>query len=147
MHGGDTHTRQRLVKTFLIFNLTILFISAVYAIAFLYSKNAGIPLFDCYILKNLGIYCPGCGGSRSLVALLKLDIITSFIYYPPLVITALMIFLWDILAIISIITQNQNYIGIFKWEYFICVPVLIIVNYALRLILLFSGIDYIGDVL
>jgi len=53
-------------------------------------ENAG-----CIIKSHFHIYCPGCGGTRALEALLRLHIRESF-YYNPLVI----LFLLDILIML-----------------------------------------------
>jgi len=42
----------------------------------------------CWIYQNLHVYCPGCGGTRSLTALLKGQLLHSFWYHPAVPITA-----------------------------------------------------------
>lgn len=52
-------------------------------IVFFYMKaftKGGLPV--CFINQYFGIYCPGCGGSRALKALLEGKIIESFCYHP-----------------------------------------------------------------
>ena len=38
----------------------------------------------CFFHELTGYYCPGCGGSRALMFLLRGDLIHSFIYHPAL---------------------------------------------------------------
>ena len=46
----------------------------------------------CFILKNYGFYCPGCGGTRAVKALLHGHILESLRYHPIVVyIAALLI--------------------------------------------------------
>lgn len=40
----------------------------------------------CYCLRKFHIYCPGCGGTRALHALLHLDILQSLKYNPFIII-------------------------------------------------------------
>lgn len=42
----------------------------------------GEHLFSCPFKSHFGIDCPGCGLQRSVVALLKGDVIESFSFYP-----------------------------------------------------------------
>lgn len=42
----------------------------------------------CWFWKNWHVYCPGCGGTRSLIALLRGDLLKAFYYHPALVVTA-----------------------------------------------------------
>ena len=36
----------------------------------------------CVFQELTGLYCPGCGGTRALKALMKGDVITSILYHP-----------------------------------------------------------------
>ncbi|ARS42792.1 hypothetical protein CA265_25260 [Sphingobacteriaceae bacterium GW460-11-11-14-LB5] len=42
----------------------------------------GAHLFSCPFKAHFGIDCPGCGLQRSVLALLRGDIIASFKFYP-----------------------------------------------------------------
>lgn len=37
---------------------------------------------SCAFYSDTGIYCPGCGGTRAVVSLLKGNIVQSFLYHP-----------------------------------------------------------------
>ena len=41
--------------------------------------------YPCFFYYITGIYCPGCGGTRAVKALLRGDIWQSFIDYPPII--------------------------------------------------------------
>ena len=47
----------------------------------------------CIVHKWTGYYCPGCGGTRACMALLKGDIRASFIYH-PVVLYGAVLYLW-----------------------------------------------------
>lgn len=38
--------------------------------------------YECWVHKMTGLFCPGCGGTRSVLALFRGDIIHSFVYHP-----------------------------------------------------------------
>ena len=48
--------------------------------------------FSCVMYDLTGLYCPGCGGTRSINYLLNGHFLTSFIYH-PFVITALLMYI------------------------------------------------------
>lgn len=48
----------------------------------------------CLLHATTGLYCPGCGGTRAFLALLDGHIIQSM-YYHPLVVYAVVCFLWE----------------------------------------------------
>ena len=60
---------------------------------------AHIPFFDmpCLLRALTGYYCPGCGGTRAVYALLHLQLLRSFCYH-PLVIYAAAAYLWFMLS-------------------------------------------------
>lgn len=37
---------------------------------------------ECLLWKKYHIYCPGCGGTRAVIAMLHGDIVKSFLYHP-----------------------------------------------------------------
>ena len=37
---------------------------------------------ECEFFKRTGLYCPGCGGTRSVKCLLKGDLVRSFLFHP-----------------------------------------------------------------
>ena len=118
-------------------------------IAFLIASKLSIEAgLKCSMVENLHIYCPGCGGTRSVYALLHLDIISS-IRYNIVVPFGIFVFLfYDIRAIISVVKKEENF---FEKQKFILVYVFIgilLINFVVRNILLWGfGIDLIGDFL
>lgn len=40
------------------------------------------PSFPCVMWSALGLYCPGCGGTRAVIALLRGRILQSLWYHP-----------------------------------------------------------------
>lgn len=64
-----------------ILNIIVLIILLI--IILLYSlKILEIIKFKCIFKELFGIYCAGCGTTRMIKALLKLDIYNAFIYNP-----------------------------------------------------------------
>ena len=77
---------------------TCAYISTIISIALIFTYKvftavSGINLTDymlpCVLYSHTGYYCPGCGGTRSLAFFLKGDIISSIIYHPVIVYTAI----------------------------------------------------------
>ena len=133
-------TRKRLIFFLVAFNSSILLISLLYNLVF-EEKMLEVFRSGCVFLNLFGYYCPGCGGSRSLNALLNFNIIKSFIYYPASPYTALLILDLDIRALISVI-KNENFVKGFRYYSFVGVPVIIMLNFLVRNILLYFGINY-----
>ena len=133
---------KNLLKSFLFYNILLLFVSAAFIFIYFISEKFELHLLDCFLYKNLGIYCPGCGGTRALLSLLRFDFLKSFLYYPPLLFTVAVILFCEILNLLSLISGNMKYSKLFKYEYFIIIPVTVILSYFIRMVLLFWGIDF-----
>ena len=43
---------------------------------------AGLIFMPCLFHAMTGFYCPGCGGTRAVAALLRGDLVSSFCYHP-----------------------------------------------------------------
>ncbi len=136
--------KRRAALIFVAANAAIVLIAVIYVLIFLRSDGAGI--FVCPFKDTLFIYCPGCGGTRSVYYLLTLDFVNSFIYNPAVPITALILLDIDIRAVISIIKTDMSALRSFRGKIFYLIPIVILVNFVLRNILLYRfGIDLLGD--
>lgn len=126
----------------LLFVLTLL-----YAVAFRLSGELGKNVFACKFLERTGIYCPACGGSRALIHLLNFNIKESFLFYPPLLISLVLITIVDLFVLFYIVNGNERYLKVARAEVFIIIPFTVLLFFFIRSVLLLFGIDYIGEVL
>ena len=71
--------------------VSVLLVTAVY---FIIRMSHIIPETGCAFRRITGLYCPGCGGTRSFVYLIHGHIIKSLAYHPfvPYVFTIAIIF-------------------------------------------------------
>lgn len=79
---------------FVIF--TLLCIGVIPFILYMKSRGDDLSFGDtCYVREHFHLYCPGCGGTRAVILLLKGRLFQSFICNPyPLYISVLMIRIW-----------------------------------------------------
>lgn len=136
MKNKKTH---RLV-ILILFNLSILGVALLYNLLF-EEKLLTVFSVGCAFKNAFGIYCPGCGGSRSLNALLNFRLLRSFIYYPAIPYTAAVILLFDIDLLFALI-KGRGLCGRFYYKAFLGVPIIIMANFLLKNILLLAfGVD------
>ena len=133
-------SKKRRIKDLIILiaiNLTLLVVALLFKLIF---EGRG-DVAQCYLLNEFSIPCPTCGGSRAVYALLRLDIISAFIFYPPLFAGIFLLLHFDILSLIHIVKPSSPLPAIPKWEYLI-LPLSIILFFITRLVLLFGfGVD------
>lgn len=117
---------------------------------FLYKKlKFKIYFFSipCQIHDVLHLYCPGCGGTRALRALLNFDIIRSFLCN-PFVLYLICVFLYYYACmIIDFITKNRYQFFHFKLSTLYLGLVVFLGNCIIRNVLaVYYNIDYLGDI-
>ena len=140
--------RARILLSLLAINTLLISSCAIYAHLTANALRKGVELVPCHVKHTLGFYCPGCGGSRALIMLFRLDIITSFVYNPIPILCALLLLIFDITAIRAAIKESLTPIKSFNLNLLLTVPAVTLLHFVLRLILLFSfGIDPLGDIL
>lgn len=49
-----------------------------------------LPDAECVVYKLFGVYCPGCGGTRAVIALLHGELLKSLWYHPFVMYTMVM---------------------------------------------------------
>ena len=138
--------KKIIIFCFLPLLLTVI-ISVFYKVCTDIAISEGRELIYCSFKHKFNLYCPGCGGSRSLSALLSFDIVRSFILFPALPVSVIILADLYVRAFISIIKNDEKYLKNFKFKLLIIIPFIIIVNFFVRNILLFFGIDIIGDLI
>lgn len=74
---------------------------------------AHVPFFGipCLLRTLTGYYCPGCGGTRAVYALLHLQLFRSFCYH-PLVIYGAAVYLWFMVShTIEALSRHRILVG------------------------------------
>ena len=113
----------------------------------LYMKIAswiGSILGGC-VLHRFFIYCPLCGGTRAVAALVRLDFVAAWNYNAFVVILAVMAFCLDIWVWVRYFQKKEPLIILPRWSWiFFCV--LLVSYFILRnVLMIFFGIDPTGD--
>ena len=104
---------------------------------------------ECYFRTHLGIYCPGCGGTRAFLALVHGHFLQS-LKYNPITLLFLVDVLLNLLKPILVHRQRKNgessKIVTVNLYYNVGFLIFIIVYFIGRNVLLhFGGIDLTGD--
>lgn len=87
-------TMKKIDKSLIYTIVIFIFINIVYYIAF----KSFIP---CLIHKITGLYCPGCGISRMLISIVKLDFYQAFRYNPFLFILLIVSLIYQVIKLIT----------------------------------------------
>lgn len=108
----------------------------ILTISIIYIKLLDIVKFKCLYKELFNIYCPGCGSTRMIKALINLEIYQAFRYNP-------LIFISIIITIIYIIYNAILYLKGKKLQIpskktIICIIILLLIYMILRNIPIFD---------
>ena len=127
-------------------NLALLTVSVIYA--HIIASAEGEDIVSCAVKHLLHIYCPGCGGSRSLVSLFRLDLISAFTLYPPMAILLFFLIDIDVRATLAVVRNERGYLEKFKLTSVVLIPlVMLICCFVRNYLLICHGVDPIGDLI
>ena len=138
--------RKRAITLLLLINALALGVAVGYTL--LVDRLTEIGLFTCSFKDTFHLYCPGCGGSRSVAHLLKFDFYSSFRSYPPMMIFLFFSIDLELRGVMAILRDDKRALTGFNLNWLISIPVAIIIHFVLRnVFLLCFGLDYLGDIL
>ena len=101
--------------------------------------------YECVFYRSTGLICPGCGGTRAVISLLKLDFISAIKYNVAVPFGAFVYLYYNIRGIIEAKRENWEYFS--KQKYVLCIvlAVILILNFVVRNVLLLGfNIDFMG---
>ncbi len=126
-------------KTLYWIGIAILFVTIVLVILV---KVLDIHLSEflpgCLLLRFTGFYCPGCGGTRAVIALFQGQFVKSFFYH-PLVIYVAAVGGWYLIShTIELISKGKYSIGMrYRDIYLYLAAALILINWIVKNLLIF----------
>lgn len=96
-----------------------------------------IRRMPCLLYTLFHVYCPGCGGTRAVFALLRGDVLQS-LYYHPVVVYTVVMYAWYLISnTVQWLSKEKIRIGTnFKTWYGVVAIVIIVVNWVVRNVLL-----------
>jgi hypothetical protein len=90
---------------------------------------------SCWVWGNWQVYCPGCGGTRSLLALIQGDILRSFYYHPALPVLVIVLSIYLISQTVWRLRKKQGWVLHYRSSWVPCMLAILILNCLIRNIL------------
>lgn len=138
------YSRKQQWTIFLVINGILLFVLLAFPFYYKYIKD--LPFNRCYLVELFHIYCPSCGGTRAFKALCEFNILKSLWYNPIVPIGAGFFIAYEIYMIKHLIKKTERETFVKMWMVYSFLGVWGLF-FIVRTILLFCGIDMIGDIL
>lgn len=104
---------------------------------------------SCGVKYLFHLYCPGCGGTRAFEYFLHGQFIRSFLYHPFIMYIAVYFLTYYIPSFLKAIGLYKKTMNYMIYVYILCgLLAVIIIHFIVRnLLLVYCGIDYIGECL
>lgn len=133
-------------RQFIVLSLCMLLIPLF---AFLYTKAAdSYPIYflPCGLKTYFHLYCPGCGGTHAVDALLHLRLIESFFYNPlVLYMAACVVYYWVKFTICLVRQHGDARFNIYLGSLWGLLFFLILYTILRNVALVSFGMDYLGE--
>ncbi len=114
----------------------------------LLQRIAVIPSMPCIIHDVMHIYCPGCGGTRAMFALLQGHVLESLYYNPAVVLGVALGLHYELGIIITLIKKNGKRYYCTNWiPLIVCGAILLAFTIIRNYLLIGWGYDMLQDFL
>lgn len=127
----------------------LLILAFIYFISYkIFGFRVNFSLTPCLFHDLLHLYCPGCGGTRAVQALMDFRFVDSFLYHPIVLYAAVVSAYYYIGATITYIKRDGKvYYKFHSWHVWVAL-IIVLGFFVLRnYLLVFHGIDYPGELL
>ena len=102
-------------------------------------------IFGGCLMHRFFIYCPLCGGTRAVAALIRLDLVAAWNYNALVVILAVIALGLDVWAWVRYFQKKEPLIILPKWSWIAFCTVLVAYFILRNALMIFFGIDPTGD--
>ena len=99
----------------------------------------------CLIHDMLHLYCPGCGGTRAMVALLRGQWLHSLCCNPISAYLAVGFLVFDIRTAIAILCNKAQLPRLRAWYFWTMLGIALVLCIVRNVLIITTGYDYLGD--
>ena len=125
---------EKTEKRLYFLGIGVLLLIGLYILFKQYTKFDLLSLIPpCRFRRMTGFYCPGCGGTRAVRALLQGRVITSFFYHPFVLYCAVVAGVFMITNTLQLVVGNKRKIGMkYRHGYLYGSAALLVVNWIVQ---------------
>ena len=102
-------------------------------------------LIGCFLHDRLFLYCPLCGGTRALAALLRLDLVEAFAHNAYVTVLAFLAIALDVWAFVRLCRGKRELLPMPGWAWIALAVSLVLYGVLRNYLMIVHGIDPVGD--
>lgn len=135
-----------LKKDFIFINISVGLIVLSTFLFMLLQRIGIIPAMSCVLHDVMHIYCPGCGGTRAIFALLSGKLLTSLYYNPAIVLGVVLVMHYEVGVLLTLIKKNGKRYYCTNWSpVIVCLAILVVFTIVRNYLLIGCGYDMLQD--
>ena len=125
---------NKVCKRIIIINIVVAVLVAGFVVVTLLLKDR--EEMPCAFYSLIGLYCPGCGGTRAVYSLLRLRLFDAIKYNITVPFGAFVYIYYNIRAIICLVKKDDSYFK--NNRYYLCIAfaAVLVCNFILKNMLL-----------
>ena len=147
--GTDKNIVINIKKRWILFaviNLLTLITAVLYLMVGILIEERGHIFSMCLMHDIMRLYCPACGGTRAVKAILSFDFLTALKCNPTVLLTFIYFLYYDMYALVNIIKKKKKVIE--RIHPFAPISLLVVfIGFGIlrNILLVYFNVDFIGD--
>ncbi len=134
--------KKRLIRDYVIANLVGGLGAIPMLIVIVLEELGVVPKLPCTFLETTHMYCPGCGGTRAMMALFHGHIFKSLSYNPTVFFGVALIMYYEITVLMTILSKKKRVYYTKSMKPVIIYVIIVLAFFIIRNVLLVGfGID------
>ncbi len=133
------------VRRYLFFHIGVL--AALCAFPLYRALTSNLPSFftRCVLHDRLFLYCPLCGGTRALEAILHGDLALAFAYNPYVIVLGLVAIALDAVALVRLLRKKEPLLPYMRYAWVVFLVSAVLFAVLRNYMMISGGYDPIGD--
>ncbi|MBQ8441206.1 MAG: DUF2752 domain-containing protein [Clostridia bacterium] len=132
-------------KIFLTVHLCLLLLCLLFPLYLKLAKGSFSRFFGCVLHDYLFLYCPVCGGTRAISALLHFEFLDAIRYNALVVALVLFALALDVIALIRLLQKKKTILRLPGWSWILMAVLLIAFGVLRNILMIGYGYDPTGD--
>lgn len=132
-------------KIYLLVHAGLLVLILLFPLYRLIASWMPASLTGCLIHDRFFLYCPLCGGTRAVSAILRLDFAAAFANNAFVVLLFFFALALDVWALIRLLRGHTNLLPLPSWVWIVLVVVMLSYAVLRNYLMISHGIDPVGD--
>lgn len=132
-------------KLYLLVHAILLAAILAFPIYRIVAKKISSVFMGCLLHDRFFLYCPLCGGTRAVSALLRLELADAFSYNAFVVLLVVFALVLDIWAFVRLLHGHSNLLPLPGWIWIVLAVLLTLYGVLRNYLMIAHGMDPLGD--